>query len=167
MTAFPPPPAVAQDRRFVLGNHLRMTILTTPEETDGRHDLADVTLPPGSDTPLHKHTRYEERLWVVEGTVSVWAGQDAYTLGPGDFYTITMNTPHMLEAGPEGVRVLAMSSPAHFVDLIRRAGTPEAEATTDTEWDLELFNTITTELGDVILGPPGMRPADLPDDNPA
>jgi hypothetical protein len=50
MTDFPRPPAVAQNRRFVLGQHLQMTVLTTPEETEGRHDLADVTLPPGSDT---------------------------------------------------------------------------------------------------------------------
>ncbi|MFD3461024.1 hypothetical protein ACFWVM_15030 [Nocardia fluminea] len=90
-------------------------------------------------------------------------GQDSYTLGPGDFYTITVHTPHALEAGPDGARVLTMSSPAHFVDLIRRAGTPEADATPDTEWDLALFDSITTELGDTILGPPGMRPADLPD----
>ncbi|APA96490.1 hypothetical protein [Nocardia seriolae] len=90
-----------------------------------------------------------------------------YTLRPGEFYTVTMNTPHTLEAGPDGVRVLTMSSPANFVDLIRRTGTPEADATPDTEWDLELFNKITAELGDVILGPPGMRPADLPDSDPA
>ncbi len=146
----------------MLGKHLRMTILTTPEETDGRHDLADITLPPGSDTPLHKHTRYEERIWVLDGAVTMWAGEDSYTLQSGDFYTITMNTPHALAAGTEGARVLTMSSPAHFVDLIRRAGTPEADATPDTEWDLELFDRLTAEHGDVILGPPGMRPADLP-----
>ncbi|MRH92143.1 cupin domain-containing protein [Nocardia sp. SYP-A9097] len=167
MTEFPRPPAVAQNRRFVLGQHLKMTVLTAPEDTDGRHDVALVVLPPGSDTPLHKHTRYEERIWVIEGALSVWAGPDTHTLGPGDFYTITMNTPHALEAGPEGARVLNISSPAHFVDLIRRAGTPEAEATPDTEWDLELFNKITTEVGDVILGPPGMTPADFRDNNPA
>ncbi|WP_051023280.1 cupin domain-containing protein [Nocardia pneumoniae] len=106
-----------------------MTVLTTAEETDGRHDLADITLLPGSDTALHKHTRYEERISVIDGSLSVWAGDDTYTLGPGDFYTITMNTPHTLEAGPAGARVLTMSSPALFVDLIRRAGTPEANAT--------------------------------------
>ncbi|MFC8381739.1 hypothetical protein [Nocardia sp. NPDC057272] len=48
MTVFPRPPAAAPDRRCVLGKHLQMTVLTAPEDTDGRHDLADVTLPPGS-----------------------------------------------------------------------------------------------------------------------
>ncbi|MQY16977.1 cupin domain-containing protein [Nocardia macrotermitis] len=164
MTDFPAPPAPALDRRFVLGTHLSLTVLTAPEETDGRHDLADITLPPGSNTPLHKHTRYEERIWVIEGALTVWAGTDTYTLGPGDFYTITMNTAHTIEAGPEGARTLTMSSPAYFVDLIRRAGTPRSEATPDTEWDLALFDKITAEQGDIILGPPGMTPADLPDD---
>ncbi|WP_025347814.1 cupin domain-containing protein [Nocardia nova] len=161
MNTFPQPPEVPADRRYVLGTHLAMTILTAPEETDGRHDLADITLPPGSDTPLHKHTRYEERVWVVEGELTVWAGQDAFTLRPNDFYTITRDTPHTLLAGPAGARILNMSSPANFVDLIRRTGTPESEAGPDTEWDLDLFNQVATEHGDVILGPPGMTPDQL------
>lgn len=163
MTVHPQPPAVPADRRYVLGTHLKLSILTTPEDTDGRHDLADVTLPPGSDTPLHKHTRYEERLWVLEGALTVWSGPDTFTLGPNDFYTITQNTPHTLLAGPAGARILTMSSPAHFVDLIRRTGTLESEAGPHPEWDLDLFTRVAAEHGDVILGPPGMVPAQLTD----
>ena len=41
-----------------------------------------------------------------------------------------------------------------------RTGTPVQLATPETELDLELFMAVTTELGDVVLGPPGMLPAD-------
>jgi hypothetical protein len=99
----------------------RRAILTTAAETDGRHDLIEAVQPPGERTPLHLHTRYDERFWVVSG------------------------------------------SPAGFAELIERAGTPARLATPDTAFDAELFAAVTTELGDVIVGPPGMTPADLPE----
>jgi hypothetical protein len=39
--------------------------------------------------------------------------------------------------------------------------TPAHLATPETELDAELFMAVTTELGDVVLGPPGTTPADL------
>jgi hypothetical protein len=54
-----------------------------------------------------------------------------------------------------------LSSPAGFGRLIAQAATPVDLASVDTELDLELFTAVTTELGDVVLGPPGALPADL------
>lgn len=161
MSDFPSPPPVPQDRRFVLGQHLSLAILTSGEETGGRHDISDVTLPPGAGTPLHLHSGYEERLWIIEGALTVWSGADTYTLRPGDFYRVPMNTPHTIKAGSHGARTLTITSPARFAELIRRTGTPAHLATTETEWDLELFQAVTEEFGDVILGPPGATPASL------
>src|SRR4029453_14050509 len=46
-----------RERQFVLGpERVRVTILTTGAETDGRHDFTDSWLPAGSITPLHLHT---------------------------------------------------------------------------------------------------------------
>jgi hypothetical protein len=64
------------DRTFVLGQALRATILATAEETDGHLDLMDGVQPPDAATPLHMHTRYEERYWVISGTMTVYAGSD-------------------------------------------------------------------------------------------
>jgi hypothetical protein len=36
-------------------------------------------------------------------------------------------------------------------------------ATAETELDTDLFVTVSTELGDVVLGPPGATPAELAD----
>ncbi|GEC03246.1 hypothetical protein SSP24_09010 [Streptomyces spinoverrucosus] len=149
------------DRQYVLGQELRVTILTSAAETDGRHDLTDSVLATGSATPLHMHTKYEERLWVVSGSLEVWAGTDTVTLRSGDFYTIPMHVPHMIKSGPDGARALNISSPAGFAELIARAGTPLPLATPETELDAELFMAVAQELGDVVLGPPGTTPADL------
>jgi quercetin dioxygenase-like cupin family protein len=66
---------VTRGRQFVLGpERARITILTTAQETDGRHDLIDSVFPAGSATPLHLHTRYEERVYVISGALTVWVG---------------------------------------------------------------------------------------------
>lgn len=151
----------ASARQYVLGQELRVTILTSGAETDGRHDVTDSVMSTGSATPLHMHTRYEERLWVVSGSLTVWAGPDTVTLRSGDFYTIPMHVPHAIKCGPDGARALNVTSPAGFAELIARTGTPLHLATPETELDAELFMAVAEELGDVVLGPPGTTPADL------
>jgi mannose-6-phosphate isomerase-like protein (cupin superfamily) len=151
----------AREREFVLGQDTRVRILTTGAETDGRHDFTYCEQTAGATTPLHVHTRYQERFWVVSGSLRVWAGREELTLRPGDYYAVPMNVPHTMQAGPEGARALQISSPAAFAQLIARTGTPAQLATPETELDADLFMAVTTELGDVILGPPGTTPADL------
>jgi mannose-6-phosphate isomerase-like protein (cupin superfamily) len=160
--SFPRPRAA--DRQFVLGSLLRAAILTTGTETDGRHDLTERISPPGSWTPLHLHTRYDERFWVISGSMTVWAGPETVVLRSGDFYAAPMGVPHTIQTGDDGCHALTISSPAGFAELIARAGTPAHLATVDTEFDADLFAAVAAELGDVILGPPGMTPADLPAD---
>jgi quercetin dioxygenase-like cupin family protein len=148
-------------RDYVLGQELRVRILTTGAETSGRHDLIDAFQLPGTATPLHRHTRSEERLWVIEGESTLWVGPDTVQLRPGDYHAIPLNIPHAIKAGPDGCRSLLISSPAGFAELIARAATPAHLAGPDTEIDLELFAAVSAELGDQILGPPGSVPGDL------
>ena len=151
----------AREHQFVLGpERVRATILTTGAETDGRHDLTDSVLPAGSMTPLHLHTRYEERIFVVSGSLTVWAGQDKVVLRSGDFAHIPTDVPHTVQAGSEDTHALHISTPAGFAELIARAGTPAHLATPEAGFDADLFMAVTTELGDVVLGPPGTMPAD-------
>jgi mannose-6-phosphate isomerase-like protein (cupin superfamily) len=156
-------PQGTPERQFVLGQGLRATILATADETAGHLDLMDCVQPPGAATPLHMHTRYEERYWVISGSMTVFAGSDEVTMGPSDYYVVPTNVPHMVRFGPEGTRALVFSSPAGFADLVARAGTPGHLATPETELDTDLFLAVSTELGDVVLGPPGTTPADLAD----
>jgi quercetin dioxygenase-like cupin family protein len=161
-------PSEARERQFVLGpERVQATILTTGAETDGRHDLIDSVLPAGSMTPLHLHTRYEERVYVISGSLTVWVGQYTLIVGPGGFYHIPTNVPHTVQAGSEDTHAMLVSSPAGFAELVARAGTPAHLATPETEPDLERFLAVSTELGDVTFGPPGMTPDELDQDKHA
>jgi mannose-6-phosphate isomerase-like protein (cupin superfamily) len=151
----------AEKREYVLGQGLRAVVLATAAETEGRHDLTDTYQPPDEQTPLHLHTRYEERFWVVSGELQVWAGPAKVILRSGDYYVIEKNVPHAVRSGPEGAHALHISTPAGFAELIARSGTPAHVATPETPFNDELFMAVTTELGDVVLGPPGTLPADV------
>jgi quercetin dioxygenase-like cupin family protein len=153
----------ARQREYVLGAEMHTRVLTVAAETEGRHDLTDNVQAPGARTPVHLHTRYEERFWVVSGLLTVWTEHETVVLRPGDYYAVPMNVAHAVQAGPDGARALQISSPAAFAELIARAGTPAHLATPSTELDPDLFMAVTTELGDIILGPPGATPADVAD----
>lgn len=149
------------DRRYELGQELSATILTTGAETDGRYDMVEAVQRPNSATPLHLHTRYEERLYVLDGELTVWAGDTRADLRAGGFFTIELKVPHMIESGPEGSRSLLISSPAGFAELIERTATPTHLAGGAPELDIELFARVSAELGDVLLGPPGTKPGEV------
>lgn len=151
------------DRRYRLGQDLDVRILVTSEDTDGRHDLVDAFQFPNTATPLHLHTRYEERLAIVEGSCTIWLGDDTLQVSAGDFVTIPRHVPHAIKAGPRGCRTYLTTSPAGFAELIARTATraDDADAEPGAELDVALFAAVAAELGDEILGPPGMVPADL------
>jgi mannose-6-phosphate isomerase-like protein (cupin superfamily) len=145
---------------IVLPGHLHARVLTTAQDTEGHFDLVDTAMPPGAATPLHLHTQYEERLWVLEGALLVHCGSERVELTPGDFYRIPRNTPHMVHS-IDGARALAISSPAAFAELLMRGGVPVGEGgTPDGVFDPELFARVSAELGDQVLGPPGTEPLD-------
>jgi mannose-6-phosphate isomerase-like protein (cupin superfamily) len=124
-------------REYVLAEGTRFAVLTPGTDTGGRHDLVEAVQAPGTTTPLHLHTRYDERLWLIEGEVVAWVGEHRFTVGAGRLLTIPMNVPHMIQAGPDGVHALNITSPTAFAELIERTGTPKALAGPDTRVDLE------------------------------
>jgi hypothetical protein len=82
-------------------------------------------------------------------------------------YLIPMHVPHMVQAGPEDAHALHISTPAGFAELVARTGTPAHLAADGAEFDADLFMAVTTELGDVALGPTGTTPAELDGHDPA
>jgi uncharacterized RmlC-like cupin family protein len=90
-----------RERQFVLGpERVRVTVLTTGAETGGRHDSHRQLAAAGSMTPLHLHTRYEERIWVASGSLTIWSGPDKVVLRSGDYHLIPTRVPHTSSRGP-------------------------------------------------------------------
>ncbi|MEE1131727.1 MAG: cupin domain-containing protein [Caryophanon sp.] len=73
----------------------QITFVETAEQTNGKHLLIEVTLPPfGDGPPLHVHDSFVEHFTVLEGTLTVIVDETTHTLQAGDNITAPMYTPH-------------------------------------------------------------------------
>lgn len=138
---------------WLFGTHL--TIVADRTTTGGQYDLVEGYFPPDTQTPLHRHTRYSEQLYVLEGEYTVWAGKNKAVLTPGESFLISPGTPHVIATLSKPARGLVVAAPSAFARLIAATGTVDEQETTD----MALFERISAEIGDEFLGPPGTLPS--------
>ena len=144
---------------WLFGTHL--TILTDEQQTDSGYDLIEGRFSAGIQTPLHRHTKYSEAIYVLEGEFTIYTDAGAATLSPGGHTFIPINTPHVVLASGDGEsRAITVASPSGFAKLIRSVGTPGSfdSLPPDQSNQMSLFLELSEEIGDVLLGPPGTRP---------
>jgi mannose-6-phosphate isomerase-like protein (cupin superfamily) len=131
------------------------------EDAAARYDLIEGGAPPGFQTPLHRHTRYSERFYILEGEFTVWAGERKAVLHPGELFTIPAGTAYAVAiTGDRPGRALAVASPSGFTRLVTEVGTPDdgSGVPPSAPTDLDLLQRVSAEQGDEILGPPGTLP---------
>ncbi|MBD3886424.1 cupin domain-containing protein [Phormidium tenue FACHB-886] len=133
-----------------------LTILADRTTTGGQYDLIESFFLPGSQTPPRRHTRYSEQLYVLEGEFTIWTGKNKIVLSTGESFLIPVGTPHVVAAlDDQPARGLMIAAPSAFARLIAAVGTQNKADTPN----MELFDRISAEIGDEILGPPGTLPS--------
>src|SRR5262245_54359798 len=87
--------------------------------------LLEMQHPEGEQPPLHLHHTDNEGFYVIEGTATLWVGDERLELGPGDFALAPAGVPHTYRVtSPEGARWLVTSSDASFDRFVRAYGEP-------------------------------------------
>ncbi len=138
---------------WLFGSHLN--IIADHTTTNGQYDLIEGYFPPSTQTPLHRHTRYSEQLYVLEGEFTIWAGENKFVLSAGESFLISPCTPHSIGVfNDQPARALVVAAPSSFARLIAAVGTLDETAAPD----MALFERLSAEIGDEILGPPGALP---------
>ena len=134
------------------------------EARDG-YSLVRVHCPPGDQPPLHVHEHEDEGFYVLEGSVTLWAGDEPpIKLVPGEYALAPHGVPHTYRAGDAGAVMLVTSAPGNFVPFLREAGEPALRPelpVLDGPPDPERLARIAASHGITILGPPGMLPTEL------
>ncbi|MBW4693820.1 MAG: cupin domain-containing protein [Lyngbya sp. HA4199-MV5] len=142
---------------WLFGSYL--TILADRTTTGGQYDLLEGYFPPGTQTPPHRHTRYSEQVYVLEGEFTVWIEDQKIELSAGETVMIPAGIPHVFATlGDAPARGLVVAAPSAFARLVATVGTPERADPPD----MELFDQISAEIGDEVLGPPGTLPFTAP-----
>ncbi|GAA4925196.1 cupin domain-containing protein [Mucilaginibacter defluvii] len=145
------------DQNFwLLGIHRK--IIASGTDTNGTYDLVAGYVPPGIKTPPHIHHQYIETEYVIKGELSIQTPTGTILLQAGEGYTIPKGMPHALIAtGDEPAHIITVFAPAGFAEVIRAAGfagTIQDGAPVKAA-NMEIFNSLSTALGDETIGPPG------------
>lgn len=109
---------------------------------------------PGFSTGDHVHSRVEEIWYVVEGAVTIRAGDRMLESGPGDFVLVPPGVAHgVSNPGDKPAKLILVISPAgvhdsyfeELGDLLAKPGPPNPEAVAELRrrYDTEQLTTIT------------------------
>jgi mannose-6-phosphate isomerase-like protein (cupin superfamily) len=101
------------ERRYTARGSV-MLFKALAEQDGGDFSLMERTLPPGGRRPPpHRHTNCSEAYFVLDGLVSVTAGDTEHTVGPEGFVLISRGTAHTFgNAGKQQARLLVIHAPA-------------------------------------------------------
>jgi quercetin dioxygenase-like cupin family protein len=136
--------------------------LVTSGETGGSLGLSLVTQPPGIATPLHRHTREAEALFVLEGRIDYRAGEDLHELDEGSFLYLPLGLPHAFRIrGERPARFLALTAPGGLMDLYDEVGLPAEQMRIPGEGEgrgtpeeISRWNDVGPRYGLEVVGPP-------------
>jgi quercetin dioxygenase-like cupin family protein len=101
-----------------------MSALAEGEDTEGRLTVFEILFPPNSGPPLHVHEREDEAFYVLEGSLSVWMGDEKFEAPAGSFVFQPRGIPHTFRSSGDGARVLALVLPSGFEGFFRALSRP-------------------------------------------
>jgi quercetin dioxygenase-like cupin family protein len=143
------------ERRWFVGT--LATIVVPGEAVEDRFALIEFLFPHLASPPLHTHPQ-DESYHVLEGRLTIRAGEDRFALEAGGTAVVPMGVPHTFRVDSDTARVLVLSTPAGLDRFVRDGSVP-ADAPTLPPADAarpapEELERIFRAHGQVNLGPP-------------
>ncbi len=111
------PYALAHDegKRIYSFEELLTVVKANSEQTGGAFNLFDVVCPPGFATLLHIHYAEDVAVFVLEGALTSFWGNDKCEARAGSFLFQPRGTPHGFRVnGDSPARILYITIPAGF-----------------------------------------------------
>ena len=123
--------ARAADREPNEGVESRQFFLLRAEDTGGQLALSEGTVFSGHVPPPHVHHNEDEAFYVLEGELTIQAGERRYRATPGTVVFLPRDIPHGITVETEQARVLNLLAPAGLEEFLEQiaglmAGDPAA-----------------------------------------
>lgn len=130
--------------------------LATGEDTDGKYALWEAIVPPGGGPPRHVHAREEEGFFILEGEITLQAGDTRLVATAGMFVNMQVGMPHGFKnEGQHTARILISVAPAGLEKMFFEFGVPLAEgaltAAPPTKDEIEKLLAVAPRYGIKIL----------------
>ena len=126
-----------------------ITHIVRGEHSNGALAAMEATNAPGEGPPLHRHTREDETVYVLEGELRWKLGDQLISsTGPGSFVFIPRGVPHTWQVlGEDDGRMLVTFFPAGMEGFFDKLSSL-------AEFDPEAFRAAAAEHGMEVVGPP-------------
>ena len=114
------------ERWWFLGT---LAVVRVPgEAVDDRFALIEFLFPHGASPPRHTH-RQDESYYVLEGALTVAAGERRFELQAGGTGVVPMGVAHTFRVDSDSARVLVLSTPAGHERMVRDGSVPASAST--------------------------------------
>jgi len=99
-------------RTVTYGGGSSAELKLTGDQSGGDWAVIDWRVRAGDDPPMHTHTREDETLYVVEGAITAYVGDEKIEVEAGSYAALPKNVPHGFTVRSEQVRLLVTVEPA-------------------------------------------------------
>ena len=82
------------------------------EQTAEDWAVVEWRLRAGDEPPIHTHTREDETLYVLEGTITAYVGDERIDVEAGSYAALPKDVPHGLSVRGDEARLLVTLEPA-------------------------------------------------------
>jgi quercetin dioxygenase-like cupin family protein len=82
------------------------------EKAGGDWAVVEWQLHAGDEPPIHTHTREDETLYVLDGSITAFVGDQRIDVEAGSYAALPKNVPHDLTVRGEQARLLITVEPA-------------------------------------------------------
>jgi quercetin dioxygenase-like cupin family protein len=99
-------------RTVTSGNGSSAELKISGEQSGGDWAVIEWRLRAGDEPPIHIHTREDETLYVLEGAITAFVGDEQIEVEAGSYAALPKDVPHGLIVRGEEVRLLLTFAPA-------------------------------------------------------
>jgi quercetin dioxygenase-like cupin family protein len=82
------------------------------EQTGGDWSVVEWHLHAGDEPPIHTHTREDETLYVLDGSITAFVGDQRIEVEAGSYAALPKDVPHGLTVRGDEARLLVTLEPA-------------------------------------------------------
>lgn len=132
--------------------------LVTGDNTHGTYAIWEAIVPPGGGPPPHVYSREEEGFYILEGEITVQAGDKRIVATAGMFVNMPIGLPHSFKnESSQPAKMLIMVAPAGLEQVFFEVGVQLAEgsatALPPTQEEIDKLLRVAPKYGVEILLP--------------
>jgi quercetin dioxygenase-like cupin family protein len=118
-----------EEGQFLQALGASVSIKATSEQTGSTFNLFAVSCPPEYATPLHIHYTEDVAVYILEGMLTFFWGNEKKEAVPGSYFYQPRGTPHGFRVeGNASARILYMTVPAGFDRFVIEHECPDSKS---------------------------------------